>query len=456
MEPDFLNGLSHPNIIPLVDDMPRAQGPTLHGVLDDIDTMLTGKRPAIELIYKEPLCIQNPNGIVDKAINYAYTAGHCALRVGSTPTHPERVYNVSFDFKKALLGYKEPLITYLVPVEYFFGTTSDIITAGNGGLYQNSFVGVRVEQLNMDVLNRLHHFYEREMHRDKLGELAYSLTPIHSVYCGFVRYLGIVQQEYRNCSDIAGQALLQAGLIDSVHSFPKRLLLTFLHTQSALHEKNVNIVYYQRADEPVYQVHELTSCHGYIHSMQNQKTEDFFWDMKDFAHINVSIPVGSLSGVAHNTVPQKSVLTSGYYDSMGPAFLRPLSPHLICFASAIATILYPIGYWLHFVVTICSALIFFHHFAIEWCLIQFLQLTISVPLFVIATSFALLVVPGSDTTGCLIGSWTSFSLISVCSTNWVYLVVVLVLSLATWVIWDHGVYRGFAGRRSCYVNCYTK
>jgi hypothetical protein len=69
MEPDFLNGLSHPNIIPLVDDMPRAQGPTLHGVLDDIDTMLTGKRPAIELIYKEPLCIQNPNGIVDKAIN---------------------------------------------------------------------------------------------------------------------------------------------------------------------------------------------------------------------------------------------------------------------------------------------------------------------------------------------------------------------------------------------------
>jgi hypothetical protein len=320
---------------------------------------------------------------------------------------------------------------------------------GNGGIYNNAFVGVRVEEAEENTIEDLHDILCEHQKNDNEGELIYSLTPVHTLYGNLAlspfRRCGRTQSYYGNCSEVIGDALKSVGLTKSTHSFPKRLILQLLHEATARNSQNTNLVYYQRVPGAVaIYAKALLTCDGLVHGMQSAQTEDFFFSLEKFAHAIVSVPPGSQMGeVRPVEVPKKSVLAPGKFASLGPTLLCPMRPNLICLVCVLMTLLFPLGYGTHFVLAIINVLTYFETFGIDYALIQVTQLTLTLPLLALVFLASWAAAPHGDVVSCIESTWSHAIMSDKCATSAPYLCAMCALSLMCAVLWNRLVYRSF-------------
>lgn len=415
--------------------------------LETIDSALhLSKPPALELIYKEPLQNPSPKGLFDLAMNYALSAGHTALRVGASNLHEECVYNIAFDFEKSSRGIKGPIITKLSSSEYFWGTSAEAIAAGNGGIYKNSFVGVRLEHGTVpeEDLEKLHCIFEILQFKDNSAQLAYSLTPIHSVCCNAARKIGLLSQEYGNCSELIGHALHEIGQLSSVHSFPKRLTLQFLSDHSLKSGKDLHVVYYHRIVHTKLSAGELETCHGFIHSMQRFDSELYFWNMEEFAHVVVQVPADSENAEARKVIPRKYAQGNKRFAALGPTASTPLTPNAACFLSVLFATMFPLWYCLHFALAFIYVVTDFNNSGVDYFLVQVTQLFVAVPVVSIVFISVSVTIPESRVAGCIALSTSSLHVSENCTSDAEYALLCFGVAAAVWGVWSQFIYKGFA------------
>eukprot|EP00602_Paraphysomonas_sp_CaronLab_P009472 CAMPEP_0185030380 /NCGR_PEP_ID=MMETSP1103-20130426/17312_1 /TAXON_ID=36769 /ORGANISM="Paraphysomonas bandaiensis, Strain Caron Lab Isolate" /LENGTH=245 /DNA_ID=CAMNT_0027565487 /DNA_START=88 /DNA_END=822 /DNA_ORIENTATION=- len=208
-------------------------------ILGDINRALgrdTDSNPCVEYILSKPYGILSlPFGL--GSLNYNMW-GHSALRY-TTPDGRDVVVNVEAkqNGKKFLQFYEAK--------EYLYGT--DRMTSGaQRGTYHRDMVGVRVEHVAADDIERMHSYILELIEKDSedvkfnlvLGPLLNALKHIHPAI-----------PEYGNCARWTSSMLLQAGLVTTYFVWPKTIFINMFenYSRTGIKElKNMNVVYYEQ------------------------------------------------------------------------------------------------------------------------------------------------------------------------------------------------------------------
>lgn len=131
------------------------------------------------------------------------------------------------------------------------GDVDGVCGSEQGGVYNRSFTGLRIEEVPDEDILAMHHTFMSLAAQSNAGRLSFSITG--GQLRGLVRhFLSIGNQVLGNCSVYSSTGLVSAGLIRRPSVFPGRVW-AMMH-ENALRrwgEENVNVVHYR----------EIPGCH---------------------------------------------------------------------------------------------------------------------------------------------------------------------------------------------------
>ena len=142
-----------------------------------------------------------------------------------------------------ICGLKEQkLVNLFDPTDYLF---TDKIEGGNeqGGVFNRSFLGVRIDNLDIETSHKLHYYYFDLSLRHARGEVKFTLFS-HLFLNPFRKWFGLIERG--NCAYFTGKGLERAGIIKKTSSWPLFLWFKVLISQLAYNNhKNVNVISYR-------------------------------------------------------------------------------------------------------------------------------------------------------------------------------------------------------------------
>lgn len=289
-------------------------------ILKEINVAL-GKQendnPSVEYLITKPFgLIKLPFGF--GSFNYNWF-GHSALRY-TTPDGRDIVVNIEAK------EWGKNFIQIHDAKEYLFGTNTK--TSGpQRGFYQRDIVGLRVENVDPENIQKMHDYIEKIRTNNEIGNkdkrfniiFGPILNQIKSIYPNF--------PEYGNCARWTSSMLLHAGLTTNYFVWPKTIFINMFENYaktSIKSNKNMNVIYYEQPK------HIQKLSYGVITKpilFENsvapfQSIRNYFYgDLKHFAKIIISVPEGNTNAqikiIDDNLVTQpnelRNILNSKYF-----------------------------------------------------------------------------------------------------------------------------------------------
>ena len=166
--------------------------------------------------------------------------GHSAIRYIDPDTGEDTVMNVC--------GQKgKKLINFIPTHEYLF---TDVFHEGNeqGGVFNRSFLGVRIENVPKEKMRELHNTYKELLEKQDKGEIKFFLLPL-SFFNPIRRLLGLPM--VGNCSHWTTIGLKKVGLLPRTYNWPLLVYFELIRAQMANKFKSLNIVSYLGLTYPV-------------------------------------------------------------------------------------------------------------------------------------------------------------------------------------------------------------
>lgn len=135
--------------------------------------------------------------------------------------------------------HNKDLVNFFRSEDYLF---TDEMLSGNeqGGIFNRSFIGTRIEDLDPELITRLHSSYEQLAQQHHQGRIRFSLA--NFLFSNHIRSL-FDWPEGGNCAYWTSKGLQKVGLLEKPSGFPMFLLLKLLLQQKDL--DRINIVSYR-------------------------------------------------------------------------------------------------------------------------------------------------------------------------------------------------------------------
>jgi hypothetical protein len=165
--------------------------------------------------------------------------GHSAIRYLDPDTGEDTVMNVC--------GLKDHKLINFIPAEEYLFT--EIQHPGNEqrGVFQRSFIGLRIENLSISQIKKLAEHYKELEKKNLDKEVSFFLMPIPLLNV-VRRFFG--KSEIGNCSYWTSQGLKKAKIISRGTSFPLLLFFQMLKQHLSSNFSKVNIVSYLSLHHP--------------------------------------------------------------------------------------------------------------------------------------------------------------------------------------------------------------
>ena len=205
-------------------------------ILDDIDTVLgKGKPPSVEYIFVRSTSILPLwNGY---GINFNLY-GHAAVRYRS-PEGKDIVVNIEGKNENKVM------VRFYDAKDYLYGTKTG---SDDQDTYRRNIVGVRVEELDQDDINKMHEYFLELAKTSGEGTTRFNI--IFGPILNMIRTVSPIQlPEYGNCSKWISEGLYRAGVVTRVMVWPKAVFINIFENckkTKAKSEDNVNVVYYEQ------------------------------------------------------------------------------------------------------------------------------------------------------------------------------------------------------------------
>jgi hypothetical protein len=260
-------------------------------ILEEINLAL-GKNhdqnPSIEYLITKPYGLfRLPFGLGSFCFNWF---GHSALRY-TTPNGRDIVVNI-----EAKENGKNFIQIYDAK-EYLFGTNTTTCGAQRG-IYQRDIVGLRVENVPLDNIIKMHKYIEKlQLDNNKIdgGDMVkfnIVLGPIINIFGKIFSNI----PEYGNCARWTSAMLFQAGLTTKYYVWPKTLFINIFENYSKTQIKkldNMNVIYYEQPEhisKPSYGVKDKPVLFEKSVAPFQSVRNYFYGDLKHFAKIIVFVP----------------------------------------------------------------------------------------------------------------------------------------------------------------------
>eukprot|EP01080_Neovahlkampfia_damariscottae_P010446 gene10446-2968_t len=204
-------------------------------ILSEIDkTIGRNKPPAIEYIYVNP--VQSFKFRFSKLFSSDSSQnpyGHACVKYTLKDGTQKLMNIVGLPTMK--------MVHFIDPKHYLFSDPNITQVDGSeqGGIYNRSFVGFRIEEYDEDLIKKMDEFF-KELDNDNLnGKRGYTLLTSFSKLFGFSN-----ATEKGNCSYWTSKGLSIANLFDSPTLWPK-FIISKLYFSSSIQKDNFNIIYYK-------------------------------------------------------------------------------------------------------------------------------------------------------------------------------------------------------------------
>lgn len=254
-------------------------------VLAEIDrTLGVSKPPALEVIFVEPMSMVK---FTDGSGSGTNPFGHLAVRY-TLPDGTQKVMNV-------VGNPKRPLVNFLEPVDYFYGTNVFDSGSEQGGLYNREYVSVRLEAVPPEKIVALDRYYRELAERSKKGDAKFDLAVprLRNLWGGLkAKVLGGDQTEYGNCALWTTKGLEAAGILEAT-PWPKLALARLLEAERAKDPGNAHVVAYRRVRHAVRTYGKDADVPGFVSPFNWIRTAKY-WGIERRADVTVEVPAGSM------------------------------------------------------------------------------------------------------------------------------------------------------------------
>jgi hypothetical protein len=131
----------------------------------------------------------------------------------------------------------DKLVNFFPADDYMF---TGEFPAGNeqGGIFNRSFIGSRIENIEPNKIVQLHDYYTNLQKEQEAGKVVFTMAD-HLLTNSFRRFVGFPIGG--NCSYWTSEGLRSVGLINRTSSFPMFLLLKFLMSKRDLDQINIDL-----------------------------------------------------------------------------------------------------------------------------------------------------------------------------------------------------------------------
>lgn len=264
-----------------------------NSILKEIDDALgVDSPPAIEYIYVTPFPKWKIFGI-----GFGSPYGHSAVRF-TLPSGKQIVMNIvkNKDGKK--------MVNFVDAAEYFFGVDSFENGAEQGGIYNRTMVGVRIENYPDEKVKDLEYFFSRLQRLDQEDKVSFNFAigPIMN----FVKNrlpIELAWAEQGNCARWTSAGLEFAGLMGYKSMWPKTIWIRLFEGIGRKNPENVNVVVYKRADHAkhLYGIKEPKEPKTFFNRDGSSPLSPLwnwsYFDMDKFANATVEIPCDTRNAI---------------------------------------------------------------------------------------------------------------------------------------------------------------
>eukprot|EP00759_Apiculatamorpha_spiralis_P046443 PhF_6_TR42822/c0_g1_i2/m.64833 len=212
--------------------------------------------------------------------------GHSAIAY----THPETGERLCMNIVGKTPGTQ--LVNIVPQSEYLFGL-SDLEKCQQGGIYNRSFYGLRIENVNPQDVLAMHYQYVALQHEALAGRASFNIAGgagVVSLRKYASRVLPFVYRGARlgNCAKWTSMGLVRAGLLPRYSFFPKHMLVRLAQQQP---RNNVTLVKYCRVEDalvPCHRVYKHVPAKGpctVLHWYMSYR----WWDLDRFVEYKVEV-----------------------------------------------------------------------------------------------------------------------------------------------------------------------
>jgi hypothetical protein len=159
------------------------------------------------------------------------------------------------------------LVNFFDPAEYLFTSKME---EGNeqGGVFRRSFLGVRIDNIDPKMTQKLDEFYKELSQKHTQGEIEF--TMISHIFTNPLRNIFNLP-ERGNCAYFTGLGLKHIGLIKETSSWPLLLWFKLFVTQLKNNSQNINIISYRSIN--------------YKNEPKRSLMYPFYWIRNSYQHI---------------------------------------------------------------------------------------------------------------------------------------------------------------------------
>ena len=136
-------------------------------ILSEIDKVLNCNAPDIEFIFAKSV-IKSNHGILNKIKTSLGRFGHAAIRYKYYPDSKDNNKYQDVVMNIVGNGVKDcPMVNFISTKEYLFGVDSFDRECEQGGIYNRTFYGIRIQNVSKDKLRALHYHFKALEYREK-------------------------------------------------------------------------------------------------------------------------------------------------------------------------------------------------------------------------------------------------------------------------------------------------
>lgn len=191
------------------------------------------------------------------------------------------------------------LVNFIDPTEYFFGIDYD---KGNGavqgGIYNRSFVGLRIENCKPGTIESLHLYYKALEAKEKdLKTVQFQL--VGSRFTNFLRKVlpwNDSIHEVGNCTHWGANGLVWCSILPRKHMFPKDLFISLFEKYSIEQPHNIHVVYYKEVEHARKFYPEWMSTKSLVAPFRFLRNW-YYFDLIPFCDIIVEVPKGQTKAI---------------------------------------------------------------------------------------------------------------------------------------------------------------
>ena len=213
------------------------------------------------------------------------------------------------------------LVNLMDPAEYIFGTRDFRTWNQQGGVYNGSMVGVRIEKAPAGATEALHAYFQALDKRSRVGDRVAGPGSRGAIaqfqiaggrtmawireHFPRVKFLGVdVRQTVLsgNCAQWTSTGMKWAGLVHRSRMFPKAIFVDILEDQWFRGKEgpsNVHVVYYKQAlrdDDPNKFYKDYYNISSFVNPLYLMRNV-VYWNLERFADVTVSVPEGTCTAI---------------------------------------------------------------------------------------------------------------------------------------------------------------